>query len=650
MSQNTSPQTQRPIRILSPELQNQIAAGEVVERPASVLKELAENSLDAGAESISIAIEQGGQGLIDIQDDGWGMAPDEMELALTRHATSKVTDFHELNTIRSFGFRGEALPSIASVSRMRISSIARGADTGAFIDVDAGRVTDRGPAALRAGTRIEIRDLFANVPARLKFLKAPTTETRRCQEAFFRLALTRLDVRMTLTVGGRKVYAFTPGQDISKRLCAAWPPAVTDGLIPFDHEQDGYRAHGVTGSPRAAQARADRLLFYVNNRPVTDKVLMRAVREAYSGRILTREYPQAVVFLEMPPEHVDANVHPAKTEVRFRDEHAVFSVIRRAILSALDHADAASAAMPAGHGTFSPESVGSSAMDAMDELPSSFGTPRPAASFGSGAPAASRPSGTGSTAASGFDARPGFATYHEYRRVTERENLLDIKPDPTRSAATTFCEPEAGHAVEMGTPAPTPFAAATAVPARTADGGEYLGQLANTYLIIRHADGTLALVDQHAAHERVLFHTFEKAGERGDSQPLALPIELSLHPAEVPLLEEIWGDLLRLGFSMERPSETVLAVTAIPALLTAAKARDYLRSALSEQSRGIRSLWAMLSCKAAVKANQPLARDEALALLSAWCDTPDRDYCPHGRPIRVSWSIGELERLFKRKA
>jgi DNA mismatch repair protein MutL len=655
--------TKRPIHILSPELQNQIAAGEVVERPASVLKELMENSLDAGATSLTVTIEQGGQGLIDIQDNGWGMTQDEMHLALTRHATSKVADISELNTIRSFGFRGEALPSIASVSRMRITSVPHGEDSGSFVEVDAGRAADSGPAMLREGTRIEIRDLFANVPARLKFLKTPATETRRCQDAFFRLALTRLDVRMKLTVGGRKVYTFSAGQDLAKRLAAAWPPAITDGLMPFAHEQNGYRAHGVTGSPRTAQARADRILFYVNNRPVTDKVLLRAVREAYTGRLLTREYPQAVVFLEVPPEHVDVNVHPAKTEVRFRDERAVFSVIRRAIITALDASAqphrTEDVSMPDHAGNAPGPSGTSSAMDSMDALPDSFGaasgpsTGAPS-SFGSSATASPRPasrpgyepvSGGSSRAADFDDTRPGFSTYSEFKRMTERENFLDLAPDASRAAA--MHEPAVSSNADLydsvGETAPPIFAAPSS------DGSEYLGQLADTYLILRYRDGTLALVDQHAAHERVLYHTFEQAGERGDSQPLAIALELALHPSEGALLDEIWADLSRLGFSLERRSDTLLAVTAIPALLTAARAKDYLRAALSEQAKGITDLWAMLSCKAAVKANQTLARDEALALLEAWRATPGKDYCPHGRPVQVQWGLSDLERLFKRK-
>ncbi|WP_028586828.1 DNA mismatch repair endonuclease MutL [Desulfocurvus vexinensis] len=614
----------RPIQVLPPELQNQIAAGEVVERPASVLKELVENSLDAWATQVDVSIDQGGQGSITVTDDGFGMDPAEMALALTRHATSKIADVRELESIASFGFRGEALPSIASVSRLTLTSIPRGAAEGFCIEVDSGREVARGPAALRAGTRIEVRDLFVSVPARLKFLKSPATEARRCQDALFRLALARLDVGLRLASGGREVFALRPGQTLAERLAVAWPPAVTAALLPFDFARDDCRAHGLAGDPQAAQGRADRILLYVNGRAVQDRLMLRAVREAYSGRLLAREYPQAVVFLELPPGATDVNVHPAKTEVRFRDESLVFSVVRRAIASALErHMDGAP-----GSGTGVREALrgGAGAPDAHDALP-----PR-------------------------ADARPGFDTWREYTRTVAREERLGFglppRPAPAApAAARDFAAPgrlaEPGPGPRPGAPDPAP------APALDDLGGgpaTYLGQLADTYLILRHHDGTLSLVDQHAAHERVLYHSFERAQTRGDAQPLAVPLDLPLHPAEAARLDELWEGLRTLGFGLERPAPELLRVAAIPPLLTVARAKDYLRAAVSGQSRDVRDLWALMSCKAAIKAGQALARDEALALLEAWRAVPGRDYCPHGRPVRIAWTPADLERLFKRKA
>lgn len=615
---------------------NQIAAGEVVERPASVLKELLENSLDAGAASVSVTIEQGGQGLVEVQDDGWGMDPAEMELALTRHATSKVADIRELSTIASFGFRGEALPSIASVSRLTMVSVPQGADEGHVLEVEHGRILSRGPAAMRAGTRISVRDLFLNVPARLKFLKTQATESRRCQEAFFRLALTRLDARLSLVSGGREIYAFEAGEGLAARLARAWPPALTEGLAPFDFTRDGVRAHGVAGDPRAAQGRGDRILLYVNRRPVQDKTLLAAVREAYSGRLLSREYPQAVVFVEMPPEMVDVNVHPAKSEVRFRGERAVFSAVRRGVLSALEGAATPTRPQDApGDGGFRDEAYPARNAAGRNPLGAAGGT-------------------------AGYDRapRPGFDTYHEFKRMTEAPAAPADLPLDLRPAARS-----AGHAgMAGGSPAgaerlrsPAPGQGPAMEPERPATIPDergpqtYLGQLGRTYLILRGEDGTLSLVDQHAAHERVLFHALERGGRRGDSQPLAVPLAMALHPAEAERLREVGDGLRDLGFDLRTPSPDALAVHAIPALLSAPRARDYLRAAVSGQAKSVRDLWALMSCKAAIKAGQILARDEALALLSAWRDTPERDYCPHGRPVRVSWTQADLEKLFKRR-
>ncbi|MBU1003313.1 MAG: DNA mismatch repair endonuclease MutL [Proteobacteria bacterium] len=611
--------TKRPIRIMPPELQNQIAAGEVVERPASVLKELMENSLDAGATSIDISIDQGGQGLIEILDNGWGMTPDELELALTRHATSKVTNIRELATIDSFGFRGEALPSIASVSRLTLTSIAQGEDEGFEVEVDAGRVVSRGPAALRSGTRLTVRDLFVSIPARLKFLKTPATEARRCQEAFFRLALTRLDVHLSFTSGGRKVFTFQADEPLPKRLAQAWPPAVTDALQPFDYRQDNYRIHGVAGGPQAAQGRGDRILLYVNGRPVQDKMLLRAVRDAYSGRLLSREYPQAVVFAEIPSQELDVNVHPAKNEVRFRNESAVFSAVRRAILSALEQTGPA-----AEYSRHAPSFDRNGSFDR--------GMPNP---LGANSSNASQPF---------LGTRIGVSPGSDFQRRGECELPLDLRPRDTQTdehwlKADAVASQPAGPSISQAPNAPA------------FSGPElYLGQLAETYLILRGEDGTLSLIDQHAAHERVLYHSFEQTGQRGDSQPLVSPLQLTLHPSEATQLQELWADLKLLGFDMQTPTPDTLSVRAIPALLTASRAKEYLRAAVSGQAKDIRGLWAMMSCKAAIKAGQSLALDEALSLLATWRGTPDRDYCPHGRPVRVSWSLGDLERLFKRKA
>ncbi len=592
----------RPIQVMPPELQNQIAAGEVVERPASVLKELMENSLDAGATKIRVCIEQGGQSLLEVQDNGCGMTVHEMELALTRHATSKITHINDLFSIESFGFRGEALPAIAAVSHLTIASVPEGGDEAFSLELETGKVVKKGPAALPCGTKITVQDIFVSLPARLKFLKTPATETRRCQDVFFRLALTRLDVEFSFTSGGRQVFDMKAGESLSERLGYAWPPAITQGLMPFDLSYENYRIHGLTGDPARAQSRADRILFYVAGRPVQDKLLMQALRQAYAGRLLSREYPQSVIFIELPPQEVDINVHPAKTEIRFRNEKFVFSAVRRAILSALEERSASPA----------------------DSLQSVTFSDAPL---------------SGKSAV-----RPGFNTYNEFKKVAD-EQPLPLSFSPMQRAKAwldpdeEICEPPQGfHNIgEKESKEVQSYESQTQ--------WQYLGQLANTYLIL--SDGkSLSLVDQHAAHERVLFHGFEKA--LPESQPLAIALEMVLHPAESQRLQDVWQKLHDMGFVLQS-AENKLLLKSIPALFGTEKAKEYLQAVLSSQAKSREDLWAMLSCRAAIKAGESLAREEALALIHVWSRLPNPDYCPHGRPIRISWGINELEKLFKRK-
>ena len=601
------------IRVLPPGLKNQIAAGEVVERPASVVKELVENSLDAGATRVDVAVEQGGRSLISVQDNGAGIAPDQLNLAVTRHATSKIASLEDLSAIGSFGFRGEALPSIASVSRFVMTSRAEGADEAAFIEVRAGEVVEEGPAALAAGTRVEVRDLFANTPARLKFLKTEATENKRCQDTLMRVSLAYPETGFSLSVGGREAFRLPPGQTLASRLGTFWPPAVCEGLLPFDFERDGYRVHGVAGSPATAQGRGDRILLYVNNRPVQDKMMLSAVRQAYKGMLISREYPQLVLFLDVPPDEVDVNVHPAKLEVRFIEESRVFSAIRSGILQAI-----------------------SGARDVEDASAiTQFSAP-------SGSPVAS---GEGCAPPSGSRHQPSspgqakFSSYREFRAEYNPPRDLSL-PVPPPMASSYERDMEDG-------PAPFSPDASQAV-SLSGTGYTYLGQVADTYLILRKGSD-LVLIDQHAAHERVILAAMRRERTKGDSQPLALPLEMGLHPSEAEVLQDLWDGLRSVGFRLEMDGPSRLLVRGIPPTLDAGKAREYLSDALAEKARTLDDLWTMMSCKSAIKAGQPLAVDEALALLETWLATPERDYCPHGRPIVVTWSPADLERLFKRK-
>ncbi|MEF3695867.1 DNA mismatch repair endonuclease MutL [Desulfolutivibrio sp.] len=690
------PAASRPIRILPPELQNQIAAGEVVERPASVLKELVENSLDAGASRVEVVVEGGGRGLIQVQDNGFGMTPAELSLAVTRHATSKLASLAELSTIGSYGFRGEALPSIASVSLFRCTSACQGYDEAAMIEVINGRITDQCPAAMTQGTRIEVRDLFAGVPARLKFLKTEATETKLCVETLCRLALARLDVAFKLTCGGRTVHRFPAGQTLQARLAGMWPPAVTEDMVTVSLAHDGFAVTGLVGRPLTAQARADRMLFFVNGRHVRDRVLLSAVREAYKGRLLSREYPQAAIFLAMPPEDVDVNVHPAKSEVRFREESRIFTLVRRAVSEALDKASVmrtSPAPEPWLSGRGEPEKYPgyrdfAAHMQEQDRQAASpeppYAGPRPFSepdSFpdprdSSLAPPPllrepARPTGAWPQATRNVDP-PAVAAHARSAQVGPSGQPEWAPPlsggtrpagSPSADAASRpgddrpFLAPPPGKDREAGSgPAANVRDASTPagiVPGRGMGHGgeeiEYLGQFADTYLLVRMGGSALTLVDQHAAHERVLFAAMRRDGRRGDSRPLGIPLQVALHKSEQAMLGKLWDELRAVGFDLERADPGVLAIKGLPPSLTVAEAGDYLRAALSGQAKKIEDLWTLLSCKAAIKAGTRLVPDEALALLAIWRECPDRDYCPHGRPVAVRFTEHELERLFKRK-
>lgn len=599
--------TPAPIRVLPSALMNQIAAGEVVERPASVIKELVENSLDAGASKIEASIEHGGRGLILVADNGHGIVAEELELAVTRHATNKISEVADLTAILSFGFRGEAMPSIGSVSRMTVTSVTENHDAW-FIRVESGEVVEQGPAALAAGTRVEVADLFISVPARLKFLKTEATETRRCQDVVMRMALANPEAAFSFTTNGRQIFSLPQGQTLADRLAAFWPPAICSALLPVDRVQGDYAITGLAGSPATAQGRASRILLFVNGRPVQDKLLLSAVRQAYSGRLLSKEYPQILLFLTLPPDRMDVNVHPAKQEVRFAEESAVFTTVRQGLLHALVAADP----LPSG----GPDSLGERPFSGLRE--SSSGAP---GSLSGGAwnsgPLAHPPAST--TNSLSMPSMPNTHTAGQH----------NLGSDDYSQSTATMHAPSAPSAIKQ------------------VGGLDYLGQVADTYLIIRSGD-KLMLVDQHAAHERVLLAAMRRERNKGDSQPLAMPLELALHPSESTKLQELWNELRQAGFLLETEGVATLRVTGIPPTLDTARAVEYLRAAVSDQAKNLDDLWAMLSCKSAIKAGQPLADDEALALLEIWLETPEREYCPHGRPVVISWSPRELEKLFKR--
>jgi DNA mismatch repair protein MutL len=619
-SKSSSAVGPRPIRILSPELRNQIAAGEVVERPASVVKELVENSLDAEAGGIHVFLEQGGQGCIRVQDDGHGIAPEELELAVTRHATSKLTDLAGLAAVESYGFRGEALPSIASVSRLSVSSVRRAPagvsaeaatePAASCITVEYGRIRSVSPSALPRGTKVEVRDLFTNIPARLKFLKNPATELRRVQDMLCRLALARPDAAFALEAGDRELLRLPAGQSLEDRLAVLWPPVIMEGLEPFDASFQGIRARGLAARPSGGQPRPDRMFFYVNGRPVNDRRLSAAVREAYRGRLTAREYPQIVLFLELDPREVDVNVHPAKSEVRFRDERTVFV----AVLRALGGISRGNALEPENgeRRFFSPEVGGGAFRERTEGLASSL------TFWGE----ADDPGSSGGASGAGSFALYGGAAEERVRYAPEAEEDSRSGDAPPAGAS----EVRVGPCV-------------------------VLGRLGDSYLVLREEDSqALVLLDQHAAHERVLFARAERGAKGGKGQRLMLPAELPLHPAEKERLRKIGDALLALGFEWETEGQS-LFVHAVPPLLSKGDAVDLLREMLGGNADGPERLYINAACKKAVKAGQPLSADEAAGLVAQWLALPaeERGFCPHGRPCALRFDLPDLERLFKRR-
>lgn len=620
------------IRLLSPHLRNQIAAGEVVERPASVLKELVENSLDAGAANIAVRLENGGASLLSVQDDGHGIAPGELGLALERHATSKLGSLADLARISSYGFRGEALASIASVSMFRLSSRHVNAEMARFIEIRHGRKAAEGPAALPAGTLVEARDLFASIPARLKFLKSPATELKRCQEMLARLGLARLDVAFSLHVGEREALRFLPAEDLPSRLGRIWPGSDVEEMLPFDLSRNGLRCHGLAAPPANAAPRGDHILLYVNGRPISDRKLLAAVREAYRGMLVSRDYPQLALFVEMPPEEVDVNVHPAKSEVRFRNPDEVFSAAVSAIRSVIAPAGEAAPGMamrrPGFWGSLDQERIiartkaGQGGLYARDSMPERSAV---------------------ASARLSEDAAP-----YECSTAPERE------PDNAdRSESAPWLIPESRRA-ETGESCPNFIPAilpqpSGELPPITGPGGlVYLGQAEESYLVMLDSAGSLMLLDQHAAHERILRDRIASGSMRGAGQILALPMEIEMTPGEAERLSEIEPALRDMGFELERAGSR-LAVSAMPALLSRPDAHAFLRDALRGGDCGLDNLFALLACKGAVKAGQRLSRDEALGLMSQWLALPDRNFCPHGRPCVVRLGKRELEKMFKRR-
>lgn len=577
------------IRRLPPELINRIAAGEVVERPASALKELVENSLDAGASQISVRLYAGGLELIEVADDGSGMGPDEMRLALERHATSKL-DGDAIDRVTSFGFRGEALPSIASVSRLTLESRVREAD-GWRIEIDHGETIGEGPAALPPGTRIRVEGLFDKVPARRKFLRSPRAEYAACLDAVKRLAMAGSDVGFTLEHDGRRILTLQ-STDAPTRVAELLTHELDRHGVGIDCTRDGLRLTGVISLPTFNRGMADQQYLFVNSRPVKDRLLVGALRAAYRDLIARDRHPIAALFVEVPLEEVDVNVHPAKTEVRFRDPAAVRGLIIGGLRHALDEESQRSAARE------------QAAAPVMWTSSASY-IPEPSLGL-------------------------GVASLREEQRLFEPVTFVP------HARAEPAVEPVPSYPL-----------------------GVARGQVAATYIVAEAEDG-LVIVDQHAAHERLVLERMRAAREDGAvaRQVLLIPDVVELDEPDCDRLEAAAAELGDMGLDIERFGTTAMLVRAVPAALGKTDSAGLLADLAAEIADlgGPMSLRdkldhvaATIACHGSVRAGRVLSVAEMNALLREMEVTPRSGQCNHGRPTWVKLGHAEIEKLFGRK-
>ncbi len=623
------------IKVLSDLLVNKIAAGEVIERPASVVKELVENSIDAGASHISVAIEDGGKQLIRVSDDGVGMDEESLRLAVMPHATSKISTEDDLFNIGTLGFRGEALPSIGSVSQMRIVSRPKDQIEGSEIIVAAEKIESSSAAGCRAGTTIEVRDLFFNVPARRKFLKSNATEVGHINEQISRLALAHRQVGFDLTNNGRNSMKLPGGGGIRERLSALFGAELAGELIAIERAERGLHIEGYVAPPSKSRSTAAGQYVLLNGRFIRDKFVQHAVREAYRGLMEHSRHPIVFLFLTVEPSMVDVNVHPTKTEVRWQDSNLVHSQVLAALRDKFLTSDLAPAVNTPGLGEPGPRSHPEPAdAEEFRRGAAAFfkSLPPTERSFGEGF-SSLRPGGGG-----GGGSIPGFA----------RESR---SPDEIRPAVwKTLYGSDAGSSQSSCVPSDTP-------PEDDKTRWKAI-QIHNTYLVAETEEG-MVIIDQHALHERIMYEKLKKQFVSGplESQRLLLPETMNATGREMALLQENEELLGKLGIEAEPFGQDSIAVHAFPSLLKDADAVSFLRDLLDQlgekgkqwsAEEAIHEILDMMSCKAAVKAGDPLTAEEIDALISQKAFVDKSSNCPHGRPTTLRFRISDLEKQFKR--
>ncbi len=605
------------IRVLPPNLVNRIAAGEVVERPASVVKELVENALDAGASRIEVTLVDGGRGLIAIEDDGRGMSGEDLALALERHATSKLPD-DDLVNIASFGFRGEALPSIGAVGRLTITSRLQGSDQAWSILLDGGRKHAISPAARGAGTRVELRDLFAAMPARLKFLKSPRAESAQVQEIIERLAMAHPEIGFTLRDDEKLALRLPPiagdlladpAQALLERLGAIMGREFADNALALDHLREHTRLTGFAALPTLNRATSGHQYLFVNGRPVRDRLLLGALRASYQDFLARDRHPMAALFIDLPADEVDVNVHPSKSEVRFRDPGLVRGLIVGGVRRAIETAGHRAATTGA-----------EAALQSFAAFARSPGLASPAMPY--------RP-------------QPG------YPGPRASHALVDQALSAFRPLSAEFDRPQARMEPAADEPSSNhPLGAARA-------------QVHATYIVAQTADG-IVIVDQHAAHERLVYERMKAALAAGGiaRQALLIPEVVELDPGAAARLLDRAGELAELGLVIEAFGEGAVLVREAPSMLGQADIRGLIQdladelaelgAALSLKER-LQEIAGTMACHGSVRAGRRLNQAEMDALLRQMEATPHSGQCNHGRPTYIELKLADIEKLFGRR-
>lgn len=625
------------IELLSPRLANQIAAGEVVERPASVIKELLENSIDSGAKRIDVDVEQGGVKLLRVRDDGSGISADDLPLALARHATSKIRDLEDLERVMSLGFRGEALASISSVARLTLTSRTRSAEQAWQVETEGRDMAPRvQPAAHPVGTSVEVRDLFFNTPARRKFLKAEKTEFDHLQEVIKRLALARFDVAFHLRHNGKTILSLHEARDDAaraRRVAAVCGSGFLEQALPIEIERNGLRLWGWVGLPTFSRSQADLQYFFVNGRAVRDKLVAHAVRQAYRDVLFNGRHPTFVLFFEVDPSVVDVNVHPTKHEVRFRDGRMVHDFLYGTLHRAL--------------GDVRPDDQLSAPIVTAVVRP----TGPEAGEFG--------PQGEMSLAANLLQSPQSQPTYTAPNSGAGAGYQYQYTPRP--QSTVPVAEAQAAYREFF---APLPGAepgAATSLPEGGGDIpplGYALAQLKGIYILAENAHG-LVLVDMHAAHERIMYERLKiaMASEGLSGQPLLVPESLAVSQREADCAEEHHSVFQKLGFELQRLGPETLAIRQIPALLKQAEANrlvadvlaDLMEYGTSDRIQAhINELLGTMACHGAIRANRRLALPEMNGLLRDMENTERSGQCNHGRPTWTQMGLDDLDKLFLR--